>query len=109
MSDFASKHHPESHDHAAPIDALAFTETTGRRTDDLQTESGEIIVEVNGVLNRHQRQAAADQLRLYQSLCGGIVGQYWPQALLESGGSLNRPQFPSRQPMPKRHDPTNTN
>jgi hypothetical protein len=31
---------------------------------------------------------------LYQSLCGGTPGQYWPQALLDSAGGLSRPSFP---------------
>ncbi len=47
-------------------------------------------------LSAEQRRVAAGLLRLYQSLCGSVPGQYWPQALLDSAGHFNRPPFPSR-------------
>jgi hypothetical protein len=45
-------------------------------------------------LSAEQLQTAHALRILYQSLCGGQPGQYWPQALLDSAGSFNRPLFP---------------
>lgn len=50
-------------------------------------------------LSADQRRTGRDLRRLFHSLCGGIPGQYWPQALLDSAGKFNRPSFPS----PTRH------
>jgi hypothetical protein len=47
-------------------------------------------------LSADQVKTARALHRLFQSLCGGQPGQYWPQALLDSAGRFNRPIFPSR-------------
>ena len=47
-------------------------------------------------LSADQRKAGQALHRLFQSLCGGQPGQYWPQALLDSAGGLSRPSFPVR-------------
>jgi hypothetical protein len=55
-----------------------------------------VIIGDNGALSVDQRRTAGQLLRLYQSLCGGQPGQYWPQALLDTAGRFNRPPFPGR-------------
>jgi hypothetical protein len=104
MSESGTRYHPEQQGHAALIETV-FEEAGPIRSGDVESSSG-IIIEGNPTLSRQQREIAADQLRLYNSLCGGVVGQYWPQALLETGGSLNRPQFPRRHPA---HSRSNSN
>ncbi len=47
-------------------------------------------------LSADQVRTARSLHRLFQSLCGGQPGQYWPQALLDSAGGLSRPTFPAR-------------
>jgi hypothetical protein len=55
------------------------------------------LVLVNGEVPLSAEQLRiADRLhRLYQSLCGAIPGEYWPQALLDSAGNFKRPEFPN--------------
>ena len=54
-------------------------------------------------LSAAQHRIAHGLHRLYQSLCGGRPGQYWPQQLLDSGGGFNRLPFPvNRPPVPYR-------
>lgn len=58
-------------------------------------EGDELVVISEGQhLSADQRRTARGLHRLYQSLCGGKPGQYWPQALLDTAGSFNRPAFP---------------
>ena len=64
---------------------------------------GDVDVNINvddgfGVtrLSADQVKTARALHRLFQSLCGGQPGQYWPQALLDSAGRFNRPVFPAR-------------
>ena len=45
-------------------------------------------------LSAAQVHTARSLHHLFQSLCGGKPGQYWPQALLDSAGGLSRPSFP---------------
>ena len=45
-------------------------------------------------LSADQIRTAQTLHRLFQSLCGGQPGQYWPQALLDSAGRFSRPGFP---------------
>lgn len=45
-------------------------------------------------LSADQTRTAHSLRRLFQSLCGGQPGQYWPQALLDSAGRFSRPTFP---------------
>jgi hypothetical protein len=53
-------------------------------------------------LSAIQHRTAHELHRLFQSLCGGQPGQYWPQALLDTAGRFNRPVFPFPQrPRPK--------
>jgi hypothetical protein len=47
-------------------------------------------------LSADQVKTARSLHRLFQSLCGGQPGQYWPQVLLDSAGGLSRPTFPVR-------------
>jgi len=45
-------------------------------------------------LSTAQQQTKHELLQLFYSLCGRQPGQYWPQALFETAGHLNRPSFP---------------
>ena len=59
---------------------------------------GLVVIADDTRLSVDQRETARELLRLYESLCGAQPGQYWPQALLETAGSLSRPLFP--RPVP---------
>ena len=61
-----------------------------------QTE--EVVVLADERLSGAQQQILDDLTRLYQSLCGKLVGHYSPQALLDSVGQFNRPVFPGFPP-----------
>ncbi len=61
-------------------------------------EGDELVVIDEGTrLSAAQHRTAHGLHRLFQSLCGGQPGQYWPQALLDAAGRFNRPAFPFPQ------------
>jgi len=70
-------------------------ERPGKRRID-ERQYGEFFVVEDG-LSSEQHRIASDLQRLYTSLCGGVPGQVWPQALLETAGNFNRPVFPHRE------------
>ncbi len=75
-----------------------------RADDRSQREEADVVIE-DSRLSEEQLRIARDLRRLYHSLCGAVVGQYWPQALLDSAGRFNRPPFPHRPP-PRRDFPS---
>lgn len=69
-----------------------------RRDERYTGESREIVVVNQGTLLTADQKHTSQQLRqLYQSLCGNQPGQYWPQALLDTAGRFNRPNFPGQE------------
>ena len=79
-------------------------QTADPRRPQMQTHGdGDVDINVNIEDNFGVTRLSADQVKtaralhhLFQSLCGGQPGQYWPQALLDSAGRFNRPVFPAR-------------
>jgi len=61
-----------------------------------EREDEYIAIDEGTRLSAAQHRTANELQRLYQSLCGGQPGQYWPQALLDTAGRFNRPTFPVR-------------
>ena len=58
------------------------------------TDGTEILFVEDAKLTTAQNRTTQQMLRLYGSLCGPRPGEYWPQTLLDSAGTFNRPPFP---------------
>ena len=73
-----------------------------RREEHPAHRDSNVVEVIDGTrLSAFQRQRAHELLRLYQSLCGGVPGQYAPQSLLDTANTFNRPAFPGRPPKPQ--------
>jgi hypothetical protein len=89
--------------YAAPADTFAQFDTHEPKPALAASSNGhgrgptELVVISNGTrLSQDQQRVSGDLLALYESLAGAEPGQYWPQALLDSAGHSNRPNFPRR-------------
>jgi hypothetical protein len=58
------------------------------------SEGPELLFAEDASLSPAQNRTTQQMLRLYGSLCGQRPGEYWPQALLDTAGTFNRPPFP---------------
>jgi hypothetical protein len=95
-----STHHA-SHAHAQQghtRESLVATKMPGSATGDVEvgetSDATELVFVENTSLSPAQNQTMQQMQRLYASLCGPRPGEYWPQSLLDTAGTFNRPPFP---------------
>ena len=95
-----SEHHPTSQ--TSPAKGSQGQPADIPRPPAQKHRDGDVDINVDIDDNFGVTRLSADQVktaralhRLFQSLCGGQPGQYWPQALLDSAGRFNRPVFPA--------------